>query len=195
MENRNRKLFPYTNAAAAAATLTRKPKIQKQSCSILSSADKTTFRDPSQFPLNTQFQKPAEKAQILQLHRTNLFRFSNKIYARKINNRSRHAPCDATAEIVQLPVVSFRRRRSVRFSSIIFRSKFHQMVPEDHSVLFLIQHIPSQFFHLVFRRPIPSVSHPSDSVHNAAIWFPKIHSVRFASISFRPLFYLLVSVR
>jgi hypothetical protein len=75
LESRNRELFPYPNAAAAAATLTRKPTKQKQSSSILISTDKTTFRDPSQFPLNTQFQKPAEKAQILQLHNTNLFRF------------------------------------------------------------------------------------------------------------------------
>jgi hypothetical protein len=78
MENRNRKLFPYTNAAAAAATLTRKPKKQKQSSSILICTEKTTFRDPSQFPLNTQFQKAAGKAQILQLHSTDLFRFSDK---------------------------------------------------------------------------------------------------------------------
>jgi hypothetical protein len=61
LENRNRELFPYPNAAAAAATLTGKPTKQKQSSSILISTDKTTFRDPSQFPHNTQFQKPAKK--------------------------------------------------------------------------------------------------------------------------------------
>jgi len=83
MENRNRALFPYPNATAAATTLTRKPKKQKQSSSILISTEKTTFRDPSQFPLDTQFQKPAGKAQILQLHSTNLFRFSDKKFMRE----------------------------------------------------------------------------------------------------------------
>jgi hypothetical protein len=123
LENRNRALFPYPNATVAATTLTRKPKKQKQSSSILSSTEKTTFRDPSQFPFDTQFQKPAGKAQILQLHSTNHFRFSDKkIMREKNNNRTRHASCDATAEIMQLPVVSFQRRRSVRHSSIIFRS-------------------------------------------------------------------------
>jgi hypothetical protein len=83
LENRNRALFPYPNATVAATTLTRKPKKQKQSSSILSSTEKTTFRDPSQFPFDTQFQKPAGKAQILQLHSTNHFRFSDKKFMRE----------------------------------------------------------------------------------------------------------------